>query len=259
MSTSLAVIDGSSYLALQQSGALKEAMDANMGEGAILEEGDLTRVPTPLGGVTKWTVPSIAGDESEDDITGILVCICRRGVLWGNDDPVEGTRPVLQTNDLVTATRSNDDNGNISQETLDQFRLPGEPERYDWRALADDNGPFGYGLGKGGHGKRAKEQRVLFILREQEPFPLIVIVQPGSLKVMKQFIVDLSKAQIPHYRAVIKLRLKQSISASGTTYSEIVPELVGKLDEATGKVVRERWTDTLSGVARAMDVDTGSE
>lgn len=245
------------YLALQSDGDAREAMLANLGDSASLTESDLKRVKIPSGGGTKWTIPSVSGDEMVDEIEGILAAICPRGVLWPQEEPKQGTLPLLRTDDLKIAYRVGPDNGDVKPDDLEKYHIVGsaEPPLYNWEAMTGDGGLFGFGSGKGGHGKRAKEQRVLFILRERDMFPLVITVQPGSLKAMKQFIVGLTAEGIPHYRAVVGLALKKETSAGGQMYSQIVPRLIGQLTPEQGSIVRRDYTERLKDLARRMTVE----
>ncbi|MEM9354462.1 MAG: hypothetical protein AAGA92_15760 [Planctomycetota bacterium] len=243
MTTELAVVDTGNYLALQDGGAIAEAMAANLGDGAALKESDLTKVPIPSGGGTTWMVPSITGEAPEKAIEGVLVYQCVRGVLWPREEPEEGTLPALVTDDLKIARIVSQDLSNDFLESIAGAR--NEDGTYRWADLPQCE----WGSGKNGHGKAAKEQRVLFILREQEPLPLVVAIQPGSLKNWRGFIMELTKAGIPFWRAVISLGLEKSQSGGGQPFSKVVPSLVGVLSDEQGKVIREKFTEPMRAVA----------
>lgn len=243
-STALAVVDTGKYLALQDGGAIAEAMAANLGDGAAFRESDLTRVAIPAGGSTTWVIPGVMGDEATPAITGILCYQTARGILWGGDEPEEGTLPVLVSHDLKTARL-------VAPETVDQKMLDSiAPARradglYDWEKLPQNE----WGTGKGGAGKAAKEQRVLYILPADQPLPLVVTIQPGSLKGWREFIVAITKAGVPFYRAVVSLRLEKAKSANGQPYAQVVPKLVGTLSAEQGKLILDKFTAPMRAVA----------
>ncbi len=245
MSTELATIETNNYLALQDGGAIAEAMEANLGEGSALKESDLTRVKIPTGGATKWTVSSILGDEVVDKIEGILVYQQPRGVLWSGSEPAEGELPVLVSNDLKTAKLVKNES-DVDPRLLASMEVAkNEDGTYDWAKLPQNE----WGSGKDGRGKQCKEQRVLFILRKQEPLPLIVTVQPGSLKSWNKFVVDLTKAGIPYWRAAISLGLEKEKNDSGIPFARITAELAGVLDADQAAVIREKFTEPMRQVA----------
>ncbi len=261
MGNELAVVDAEKhYLALQEGGAVIEAMNANMGEDSALRESDLTRVTTPSGGGTQWTVPSITGDESTPELVGIIVHQCPRGLLWASEDPEEGALPVLVSHDLKTAKLVWPDR--IDEGMAKAIAPAGNGEifynaagselhrEYDWAKLPQNE----WGTGKKGHGKAVKEQRVLYLLREGDALPLVVNIQPGSLKNWQKFILELSKAGIPFYRAVVRLTLRKEKSVDGQPYSQIVPTLAAVLPPEQGKLILGKLTTAFRDVAAAAFV-----
>lgn len=243
-STALAVIDTNNYLALQDGGEIAEAMAANLGDGAAFRESDLTRVTIPTGGSTTWIVPNITGDKAMKSIDGILVFQGPRGLLWAGDEPEEGSLPVLVSHDLKTARLVSQDK--VSQDMLSRIEVARLPDgTYDWTKLPQNE----WGSGKHGSGKACKEQRVLYILTEEEPLPIVVTVQPGSLKGWQQFIMALSKAAIPFYRAVVSLTLEKATAAGGQPYAQVVPRLIGTLNKEQGEVIRSKFTETMRACA----------
>lgn len=246
MMTALATIDTNTYLALADGGEIAEAMAANLGEGAALKESDLTRIRIPSSGGTHWTIPGLIQDEVVPSIEGILVYQCCRGVLWAGEEPEEGSLPLMVTNDLKIGRLVDD---NPPQEFLDEIEPHriGDTDTYNWTDLPQNQ----WGTGKNGSGKKCKEQRVLFILREVEPLPLVVTIQPGSLKNWQQFIVALTKAGIPYWRAAISLSLEKDKSETGVAYSKVVPNLIGTLTREQGDVIRSKFTEAMREVANS--------
>ena len=247
MSTALATIDAGSYLALQSGGEILEAMAANLGEGATLKESDLTRVKTPAGGGTTWTIPGLTGDTETKAITGVLCYMCVRGLLWRSDEPEEGSLPVLVSHDLKTAKLVLDRADVPGGMLADIDAATGADGLVDWEKLPQTQ----YGSGKGGVGKQAKEQRVLYILREEDTLPIVVPINPGSLKGWQRFVVEMTKAGIPYFRAVVELALEKAKSTGGTAYSEVVPRLVGVLTPEQGLSVRKNVTPMAQAAAES--------
>lgn len=235
MANEIATVPVNSFLALQDGGDIAEAMQANLGGGA-LRLNDLTRVPIPTGGETQWIIPSLVENEVVDAIEGVLVFKADHGVLWPSDDPIPGTLPVLVTHDFITARLTSGEVPAHLQAGIDA--ATDEAGVIHWTKL-----PFAqWGTGKKGVGKQVKEQRVLFILRRNDPLPLIIIVQPGSLRNWDCFIVSLTKCGIPYYRAVVKLTLEQTLSKLGTKYAAVSPEIVGVVSKEEAVEIRRRYT-----------------
>jgi hypothetical protein len=220
-------------------------------EGEAMHETDLIRVKTPLGGGTQWSIDANGNVETVDELVGLLVGVGKRGVLWPYEDPSEA-RPYIVTNDLAVGYRTGEDSGDLDAAAIEKYRI-GE-RRYDWRALAD--GPeFGYGSGRGGAGKRCKEARILALLRQGETWPILVTVGPGSLRNVVPFLKRLPCFQ---HEAVLGMRLVRSKGKNGQPYSQIVPRLVGQLNEEQGAAARKVYADPLSAMFNAPPAGAGA-
>lgn len=248
--TALAVIERDSILALRDPDVMQDMQDAmqsamESGVGGSMEK-MFIRVKTPAGGGTQWTIQTPTGPENAEVIRGILVGVFPRGVLWPTEgEAKKGTRPVLKTDDLKTAYQVGDIPDDMI-DVLDQYKR--EDGTWDWDELTGGkypDSPFGWGSGKHGVGKRAHDQRVLFILREHEVMPLMIVIQPGSLKSILDFLAMIPSQAIPAWRAVVELSLRASESKGGIEYSEIIPRLVGKLDRENGAAIKATYYDVL--------------
>jgi hypothetical protein len=249
MGTELTVVSVEKYPALIDGSELREALAANT-RGVGFQESDLVRVKTPAGGSTKWAIPGVAGEEIVEEVSGLLVYFAPHGVLWPSQEVAgEGQLPLLVTTDLVTARRVGDDYGDIDPDELEQFA--NRDGTYSWPELPWNQ----WGSGKGGVGKRCKESRLLMILREGEAFPLLIRAQPGSLKTVRPFIMRLP---IPHWRAVVGLRLQATQSRAGVRYAQIVPRLIGSVSKEVGQVVKGLYTDPLAHMAASGGVGVGA-
>ncbi len=212
--------------------------------------GDLTRVKIPSDGKTSWNIETISGDENHKELEGILVCVAKGGVLWPNDDPKPGTRPVLRTDDLKTAVLGcepedvpADMAAVISDYVLNADEVAqGLKPVYNWEALPYNK----FGTGKKGIGKRCVEQRNVFLLRDCDVAPILVRIQPGSLKVFTSFLKAIpTTAGVPYYRCRVSLGLVKETSAGGVEYSQVAPRLVGVLNPADGAEVKKMFTAPL--------------
>jgi len=234
ISTTLKTVD---YPALSADSRQSRIIAANL-EGEMMEEKDLIRVPTPAGGGTVWSIDANGNVETTEEIIGLLVGVGKRGTLWPKEDPSE-MRPVLSSHDLLVGYRTGDDLGDIAPADLEKYRIG--DRRYDWVALS--TGPeFGFGSGKNKAGKRVKEARVLAILRHGETWPILVTVGPGSLG---NFLPFQKRLPAFSFECCIGLKLIKVKSASGATYSQIVPRLVGVISEEQGEIARRLYADPL--------------
>lgn len=260
--TGLTTLQNSRFLALRPDSDIAEALEANLANGERIKETDLTRVKIPSGGVTKWTVSSIKGDEVLDELVGVLVHYSPRGVLWPSQDPGNAL-PVLVSDDLRTARRVGEDLGDLDSEILDAMAIDDDGKLYDWRG-SDERGPNKYndfGSGKNGVGKRAKESRMLGLLREGDAFPLLISAAPGSLKTVVPFV---KKLTVPHFRAIVSLKLEKLKSKGGQDYARIVPTMVGEISREEGARIKQLYTEPLRTVVanimpEAREYDDGEE
>jgi len=228
MGTALATVGVHNWVALKEGSSIKEAMDANLGEGAGLSERDLIQAELPTGANVggDWIIPSITGNETCESIEGILVHVQRRGLLWPTFEPKKGTLPVLTTDDLEVARQVAAEIPQDMQEELARcFNV--DSNTYDWNALTYNQ----FGTGKNGVGKRCVEQRLFFVLRETDPLPIVVTAGPGSLNKARDFLKKLSAAGIPYYKAVVKLTVTSETNANGIDYSGIKIVLIGSLSD----------------------------
>lgn len=249
MSTALATVKREDYLALSDDSDMSEVVKANLGDGGGLDVSLLTRIKVPSGGGTNWTIPTIAGDEAAKTLEGAFVYWSKQGLLWPNEEPVEGDQPILVSYDLQTAELRGPIPAQLN-DALEEFRI-GETT-YDWAKLAADNGPFGYGSGKNGHGKRVKEQRLLFVLRPGDLMPCVVTVPPGSLKNFARFMAGMVGLRVPYWKTSIRLSLEKATSKGGQPYARIAFGVAGRLSDEDAATLRSAYGSKLEAAAREM-------
>lgn len=239
--TALAVIDGSRFAALAPNSEQRQALAANLAPGERLDEQDLIRVPIPAGGATYWSVPDVTGDYQDDALEGILVYVGYRRILWPSEEP-SGNPPVCVSDDLLM--------GRVRGELPEELAKPW----HDGEGLCEKCPFNSFGTSKSGRGKRCKEIRLLFVLRENDAMPIVVNCAPGSLRDLRRFI---KRLPVPHWRAVVRFGLESLKNGGGQLYSRIVPTLVGKLDEKTGAEIKRSYTDAIAKVVHTVPVDQG--
>lgn len=222
----------------------------NVGDEGVRET-DFPRVSTPLGGSTTWSFQLNGNDVSCEELVGLLVAVGKRGDLWPTEGP-SGSRPVLISPDLVTAYRVGDDLGDIDPDALEKYRTG--DRTYDWERLS--TGPeFGDGSASNGSGRKAKERRILAILREGDVWPLLFNVSPGSFETVLPFLKRLPC--MPH-EAVIGLGLERQKGRTGQSYSQVIPRLIGELTEEQGEVVYETYTRPIEAMFSAKPMSSAN-
>lgn len=269
MSTEVAVIESNTFLALQEGGEIREAIEANASTGEDITS-LITKVKIPSAGQKMWVIPRVDKDQATDAIEGVLVGYLLRGVIWNTQgQATEGARPAFVCNGKSGVGLAEGEASDPSPEMLklaEPYRLASG--KYDWQKMTGGNYPdcpFGWGSavdssGKPTRGKAAKEQRIIFIALPDDPFPLQINLGPGQLgdkerTLVKPFVTGLGRIGIPHYRAMVRLTLQPHKSSGGTTYSRVHFELVGQLSREDGLVFKRIFTDRIHAVASNLDVD----
>ncbi len=252
-STALAIIPKERFTGLtRDNSAMKAALSSMVEAGEGIGPQDLIRVPMPTGGATSWEVPAAAGGNPEAcrEITGVLVYWQKHGILWPKDGEEDGSTepsiPVLRTWDFVTAEQIGPIPPDMA-ETLEKFRI--DERHFRWDVLPYNQ----FGSGKNGKGKRCKEQRMMFILRDGDSFPILVTCQPGSLKGVLSWFKRLPQSETPYWGAVVSLALEKVAYSPTKNYSRIVPKLVGKLSAEDAAAVRATWTETLAAMVKQIE------
>lgn len=247
MSTALTVYQRNDFAAIADNSAIAEALKENMLPGDTFSQMDLIRVKTPAAGGLYWEVEGDGAPVGE--IEGVLVYNAWLGLLWPSLETGSGVKPLLRSNDLSIAKLNmtpEEIKEAISKDVLQQqmvdelakHELPGQPGVYRWNDL-----PWmQQGTGKNGIGKFAKENRLMFILRKGDAWPLIIKAGPGSLGSMSKLVKRLS---VPQYRAVVGMKLQVKESRGGVKYSEIIGTEKGQLDAETGAILKSLYTDKL--------------
>lgn len=249
MSTELSV-KSVDFPALSPTSRQMKVIEANLA-GETMRETDLVSVHAPVGGKsTKWEIEVDGNTEATDEIVGVLVGVAKRGLLWPFEDPSD-QRPIVVSNDLIVGYRVGEKLGDIREEDLEKYRVG--DRRYDWQALS--NGPeFGLGSARNGIGKKAKEGRILAILRQGDTWPLLVHVGVGSFKNLLPFLKRLPCFQ---HEAVIGLRLKIEKSSGGIQFAQIVPRLVGQLSEEQGEVANRVYAGPIERMFTELPMSGG--
>lgn len=117
---------------------------------------------------------------------------------------------------------------------------------------------FGSGDGKS---KACKNRRMLYLLRENEIFPLTLNLPTGSLKGFTKYVQTLlARGKRPN-QVVTKISLRKTASASGIDFSQAVFKMVRGLDAAEQKnidAMSEQMKSYASGLTASAMVDAST-
>lgn len=201
--TALAPVSG--YAALD-SGALDVIRENLKNQPMSLELFDI--VKSPSGGATVFSVPGLAGDEAERELTGIVLDFTTPRAYWDTPDPVEGTPPSCMSANSI-----------ISNDGKACARCP-----YN---------DFGSKDGES-NAKACKESVLLFLLRPNNTLPLLVRVPVTSKGRFLKYAARLAGSLTPVSGVVTRITLERATSKGGKPYALFNFEAVDTLapDEA---------------------------
>lgn len=165
-------------------------------------------VKSPSGGSTVFSVPGLAGDEAEKELTGIILDYTTPRAYWDTPDPVEGTPPTCLSQNSI-----------ISQDGKACARCPYN----DFGSKDGDS-----------NAKACKESVLIFLLRPNNIIPLLVRVPVTSKPRFLKYSTRLLSSLTPISSVVTKITLEKTTSKGGKPYALFNFEAVGTLspDEA---------------------------
>lgn len=198
-STELSIVSLEGFVVVDQVESVTAVLAANM-DGEGLSEFDLTQVKVPGAGGTIWSVPGLTGDEDCKELVGVIAYVGKRRAYWEGADPT-GDPPDCHSKDMIRGI------GN-----------PG--------GVCEVCPKNEFGSARNERGKACKELRALFILRQGDRLPIVVVVPPGSLKAFKTYMYRLP---VPYYHCLSSLSLKKVTNKDGVAYAEIQFAMVGSI------------------------------
>jgi hypothetical protein len=219
-----------------------EQAESIASQGLTIGSADAVTVRIPSGGSTKWMFSDFTGDVVSDDIEGVLVWWNAYWVLWPSDEPQADSKPVAVSFDGVTGWLINGGReGNLGSLDIAEFGKVGTDHSFSM-AECFYNRPGSDG--RGGKGRRFKEQRHLYILQDNRVVPLKVVVSAGSLWNVNRTLLGMM-ATGPCYKSVVKLSLDKAKTQSGIEYSQVKMSVSGQLDQPKAEVARTMYHDAL--------------
>ncbi|MDE7244205.1 MAG: hypothetical protein K2O18_09555 [Oscillospiraceae bacterium] len=192
-------------------------------------------VKSPSGGSTVFSVPGLAGDEAEKELTGIILDYSTPRAYWDTPDPVEGTPPVCMSENSIVSS-------------------DGKP------CVHCPYNDFGSKDGDS-NAKACKESVLLFLLRPNSILPLLVRVpvtsKPRFLKYMARLIGTLT----PVNSVVTKITLKKATSRGGKPYALFNFEVASILtpeEAAQAKAYAQQFMEIMNAADVVPDLEEAS-
>ena len=150
-------------------------------------------VKSPSGGSTVFSVPGLAGDEPEKELTGIVLDYTTPRAYWDTPDPVEGTPPTCMSQNSI-----------ISHDGKSCALCP-------YNDFGSKDGAS--------NAKACKESVLLFLLRPNSIIPLLVRVPVTSKSRFLKYSTRLLSTLMPISSVVTRITLEKATSKQGKPYA----------------------------------------
>ena len=192
-------------------------------------------VKSPSGGSTVFSVPGLAGDEAEKELTGIILDYTTPRAYWDTPDPVEGTPPVcLSQNSIIS---------------------------HDGKSCA--HCPYNDFGSKDGESaaKACKESVLIFLLRPNSIIPVLVRVPVTSKGRFLKYSTRLLSTLTPISSVVTKITLEKATSKAGKPFALFNFEAVNVLsaaDAANAKEYARQFMELVSSADMIPDLAEAS-
>jgi hypothetical protein len=260
MSTELAIYTKKEIVALDRSNKKVDALLFNIEEAGGLKDSDLVKIKNPSGGALAWEVPTGVGDEViyEKKLRGIIIGKFSRRTLWKDKSVGSGEVPVCSSNDMITGTVREDEEGGLDiPENISALGTPGGDCSAcyfnQWGTATD-------GKGQQTRGKMCQESLTVYFLRtdKTDVLPVKLTIPGGSLS---SFDAAVKKLPVRWTKAIIEFTLAKAKNAAGTDYAQYQAEAVGELDDETAAELQTygKMIQKAIDAARASKPSRGKE
>ena len=180
-------------------------------------------------------MPGLAGDEPAKELTGIILDFTMPRAYWDNPDPVEGTPPVCMSQNSIIS--------------------------YDGKACAHcPYNDFGSKDGES-NAKACKESVLLFLLRPNSIFPLLVRVPVTSKPRFLKYSTRLLSTLTPVSSVVTKITLEKATSKGGKPYALFNFEAVSRLspeEAANAKTYAKQFMEIVNAAQMVPELAEAS-
>jgi hypothetical protein len=169
------------------------------------------RIQMPSGGSLAFRVQTLAGEQPEKELEGILTAFRSARLFWRGNFSGGHKPPDCTSKDGLVGI--GDPGGRCADCHYAQFGTAVLPN------------------GNPGAGQACKDIRQLLLLRPGEILPHLLSVPPTSLKAFTQYNMQLLSAQIPYWATITRLTLEKANNEGGIAYARLVLSLSRRLGE----------------------------
>lgn len=174
--------------------AFMDIVEQNL-QGVIPEASDFEKIRIPTAGNLNWTIPTLSGGETVSEFEAIILHHQPTRSYWQKSINSGSTPPDCASKNGLTGT--GDPGGDCTECSMAQF-----------------------GSSPNSKGRQAcKLTENLFVLLPESYLPMVLVLPPSSLKPFRQFIMQLSTANVPLQSVVVNFTLEKALSRSNIAYS----------------------------------------
>lgn len=208
------LVKAKDYNVITRAKEIRDVVQSNLGGRAITAQ-DLDIVKMPTGGSTKFIIPCLEGEKSEDQIVGIIVFWKERRTYWSKPlDEVGQQQPDCYSHDALKGI--GEPGGDCA---ICQFSK--------------------FGTALKGKGQACTLKRQVFISQEESLLPLVMEVSPASINVIHKYFLRLASNGISHWGVETRLSLEKVTSKDGIGYARLVASMSRRLDDDAKKKIKE--------------------
>jgi hypothetical protein len=181
---------------------LAALVQQNLG-GERIDEFALDRIRVPAGGGTRWTVPTLEGEQEVPELEGVVIGWRPGRAYWKEslEESGGGSPPDCSSDDGVFG--QGDPGGDCEACPMSQW----------------GSSP------KGTNAQACKAFRLLFLMRPQDLLPVVVVVPPSSLRGVQNYLLRLTSNGLGVSGVISRFGLTKAKSQGGIAYAEILPSL----------------------------------
>ena len=187
-------------------------------------------IKSPSGGSTVFSVPSIAGEEAEKELVGIILDYSTPRAYWDTPDPIEGTPPVCYSQDSLISFEGKSCN----------------------RCQFND---FGSNIKEDSNAKACKESVAIFLLRPDKILPVIVRIPVSSKRLFLKYTTRLVSNLTPINGVVTRITLEKATSKGGKPYALYSFEAVSTLtpeETANARAFGQKFMEILNAAEETV-------
>lgn len=193
------------------------------------------RIKIPSGGGLAFELPGDEQPEIVQEIVGVILDHYKVNAYW--KDRYNGANNPPDCSALDGRAGIGDPGGECAACPLNQFRS----------AVDEHGNPT--------RGKACKNIHRVYILREEEVFPLLIALPPTSLANFTNYMKRLcSRKPVPFFGCVTKIKLQKATSSTGIVYSQAVFSKVAELNQEETMALRS-YANNLKNAMRAVKIE----